>query len=122
MWFGHAGADGLDEREDDQCGDGVTDESRNDQNHGGEDNEDAIEAHALDLFSDGAGDGVEEARGGNGFAEGKTAGGEDDDCPEEVVKVFLGEDAGAEEEDDGDYCYDSHVSEYAFKLMGNAPE
>ena len=68
------------------------------------------------------GDGLEEAGGVDGFTEGEPAGGEDDDGPEEVVEVVLGEDAGAEEEDDGDDGDNAHVAEDVFELVRDAPE
>lgn len=122
MWFGHSSADGLHEREDNQRSNGVTDERRNDQNQGCEDDQNAIQTHALDLLSDSPGDGMQQAGGRNGFTEGKTTSGEDDDCPEEVIEVLLCEDAGAEEENHGDDGYNAHVSEDAFELMSDAPE
>lgn len=122
MWLVHADADGVDEFEDDEGGDGVGDESGDDEDQGGEDDEDGVEAQALDACSDGVGDGVQEARAVDGFAEGEAAGCEDDDGPEEVVEVFFGEDAGAEEEDEGDDGYDAHVAEYVLELLADAPE
>jgi hypothetical protein len=120
--LGHAGADLLDEREHDERSDGVRDESCYDADEGCEDAEDGVEGEAGDAVGDGDGDGVQEARRIDGFAEREAAGGEDDDGPEEVVEVFFGEDAGAEEEDDGDDGYDAHVAEEAFELVADAPE
>ncbi len=65
---------------------------------------------------------MEQSGGGDGFAKGKTAGSEDDDGPEKVVEVFFGEDTSAEEKDHWDECHNSHVSEDAFELVGDAPE
>jgi len=89
----------------------VGDERRDDENQRGEDDEDAVQAHALDLLGDGARDGVQQAGRGDGFAEGEAAGCEDYDGPEEVIEVFFREDAGAEEGDHGDDSYDAHVAE-----------
>jgi len=122
MRLRHARADCVHEGQDNQRGDGVGDEGRDDKDQGGEDDEDAVEAHALDFCGDGGGDGVEEARGVDGFAEGEAAGCEDDDGPEEVVEVFFCEDAGAEEEGEWDDGYDAHVAEDVFELVAYAPE
>lgn len=65
---------------------------------------------------------MEEAGGGDGLAEGEAAGGEDDDGPQEVVEVFLGEDSRAEEQGHGDDGHDAHVAEDAFELVRHAPE
>lgn len=73
------------------------DESREDEDHGGEDDQHAVEAEMVDLFCDGRSDCAEEARRGDGFAEAEPAGCENDDRPKEVVEVFLVEDAGSEE-------------------------
>lgn len=122
MGFRHCGADGLDEREDDEGGDGVGDEGGDEEDERGEDEEDAVEVHALDAVGDGSGDGVKETRGGDGLAEGEAPRGEDDDGPEEVVEVLLGEDAGAEKEGHGDDGHDAHVAEDALELVRDAPE
>ena len=122
MGFRHRCADGLDEREDDEGGHGVGDEGGDDEDEGGEDDEDAVKVHALDAFGDGAGDGVQEAGGGDGLAKGETTGCEDDDGPEEIVEVFLGEDAGAEEQGHGDDGDNAHVAKDAFQLVRDAPE
>ena len=57
---------------------------------------------------------MKESGGGNSFAEGEATGGEDDDGPEEIVEVFFGEDAGAEEGEHGDDGDDAHVAEDVF--------
>ena len=57
----------------------------------------------------------------DGFSERESPGSEDDDGPEEIVKVFLGEDAGAEEGNYGNDGYDAHVAEDVFQLMRYAP-
>ncbi len=46
-------------RQDDQRSNSVGDERRNDEDQRGEDDENAVEAHALDFFGDGARDGVQ---------------------------------------------------------------
>ena len=122
MGFRHRCADGLDEREDDEGGHGVGDEGGDEEDEGGEDDEDAVEVEALDAVGDGAGDGVQEAGGGDGLAEREAARGQDDDGPEEIVEVFLGEDAGAEEEGHRDDGYDAHVAEDPFQLVRDAPQ
>lgn len=55
----HTSADLMYKRQDDQRSNGVGDECRNDKDQRGEDDENAVEAHALDLCSDGARDGVQ---------------------------------------------------------------
>ena len=122
MGFLHAGADGVDQRQDDERGDRMADKGGNDEDQCGEHDQDAVETHALDFVRDGTGDGVEETGGGDGFAEREAASGEDDDGPEEVVEVFFCQDAGAEEEDERDDGHDAHVSEDVLELMGHAPE
>ena len=122
MGFLHAGADGVHQWQDDQRGDRMADEGGDDEDQGGEDDQDAVQAHALHLVRDGAGDGVQEAGGGDGLAEGEAAGGEDDDGPEEVVEVFLGQDAGAEEEDERDDGHDAHVAKDVLELVRHAPQ
>lgn len=118
----HARADLAHEREDDEGGDGVADERCDDEDEGAEDDEDAVKAHAVDSVGDGSRDGVQQARGGDGFAQGQAASGQDDDGPEEIVEVFLGQDAGAEEGDDGQDGDDAHVAEDVFELVAHAPE
>ena len=60
-WILHLGADLVDEREDDERGDGVGYERRDHEDQGGEDDEDGVEGEPLDFGGDGVGDGVEEA-------------------------------------------------------------
>lgn len=120
--LGHPLADLVHQREDDERGDGVADEAGDHEDQDGEDDEHAVQAEALDALRDARGDGVQQAGGVDGFAEGEAAGSEDDDSPEEVVEVFLGEDAGAEEDDEGDDGYNAHVAEDWLELMCDAPE
>lgn len=120
--FVHRFADIADEGQDDEGGDGVGDESGDDEGEGGEDEQDAVEVEAVDLAGDVLGHGVQEAAGLDGFAEGEAAGGQDDDGPGEVVEVLLGQDADAEEDDDGQDGDDAHVAERAFQLVRRAPE
>lgn len=122
MRLRHTLADLLDERQHNQRSNGMTDERRNNQDQAAEHNQHTIQTHPLDLLGDAVGDGVEQAGAVDGFAERETAGGEDDDGPEEVVEVLLGEDAGAEEEHDGDDGDDAHVAEDGLELVGDAPE
>ena len=100
----------------------MTDKGRNHEDESPEDDEDAIEAHALDLLRDGARDSMQESGTRDGFAEGEAAGGEDDDGPEEVVEVFFGENTSAEEKDDGYDGHDAHVPKDVFELVGDAPQ
>lgn len=65
---------------------------------------------------------MQQPGGSDRFSEGQAAGGEDDDRPEEVVEIFLCEDAGAEEHDHRDDGHDAHIAENAFELMRHAPE
>ena len=122
MRLAHALAHLRHERKDDQGGHGMADEGRDHEDQARKHHEHGIKTHALDLGGDGAGDGVQQPGAGDGFAETQPAGGEDDDGPEEIIKVFFGEDAGAEEEDDGDDGDDAHVAEDGFELVGDAPE
>lgn len=122
MWFLHPSTDLVHQRKDDQCRNGVTDERRNDENQGREYDQNAVQTHALDLFGDGAGNGMQEAGGLDGFAERETASGENDDGPEEIVEVFLGQDSGTEEEHDRYYGDDSHVAKDVLQLMRDAPQ
>ncbi len=55
----HTSADLMYKRQDDQRSNSVGDERRNDEDQRGEDDENAVEAHALDFFGDGARDGVQ---------------------------------------------------------------
>ena len=122
MRLGHALPDLLDEREHNERGDSVADESSDDEDQSREDEQDAIETEVFDALCDGSSDGVEEAGRVDCFAERETARGQDDDCPEEVVEVFFCQDAGAEEEDDGDDGDDAHVAEHGLELVAHAPE
>lgn len=65
---------------------------------------------------------MEQSGGVDRFAEGETTGGENDDCPEEIVEVFFGKNAGAEEQDERNDCNDSHVAKKPLQLMTDAPE
>lgn len=93
----HADADAVDEREDDERGHGVGDEGCYDEDQAGEDDEDAVQREAFDVFCNRASDRVQESRGVDGSPQREAAGRKDNDGPEEVVEVFLGENAGAEE-------------------------
>ena len=121
MRLRHALPDLLHKREHDERRNSVTDERRNNQNKPAEDAQHAVETHALDVSGDGLGDGVQQTRGVYGFTQREAARGEDDDGPEEIVEVFFGEDACAEEEDEGDDGYDAHVAEDVFELVADAP-
>lgn len=74
-----------------------------------------------DPLGDGVGDGVQEARRRHGLSKNQTSSCEDDDGPQEVVEVLLGQNAGAEEENHGDDSYDSHVAKSGLQLMAHAP-
>lgn len=111
-----------DQRENNESGDGMANKSRDDKDQCCKDDDDAVEAHALYFLRDRSGDGVQKPRTRDSFAEGKAAGGEDDDGPEEVIEVFFSEDAGSEEEDDGDDGHDAHISKDLFELVGYAPD
>ena len=100
----------------------MTDERSNDQDQRRKHNKHAVQTHTLHFLRNGSGNGMQQARGTDGFAQGKAACGEDDDGPEEVVKVFLSKDTSPEEEDDGDDGYDTHVSKDAFELVRHAPQ
>ncbi len=100
----------------------MADKGRNHEDQRCEHDQHAIQTHALDLLRNSPRDSVQEPGARNGFAKRKPAGGEDDDGPEEVVKVLLCEDARAEKEDDGDDGDDAHVAEDAFELVRDAPE
>lgn len=122
MRLGHAGAHLLDQRQDDQCCHGVGDESRHDANQTGKDAHDCVEGEVFDAVGDGCSNGVEEARRVDGFSESKTASGQDDDGPEEVIEVFFGKNASAKEENDRDDGDNTHVTENALQLMANTPK
>lgn len=100
---------------------GMTDERRDNEDHGSENDEDGEEAHSRDTLANFLGDGREEARRGDGFTERNAAHGQHYDCPEEIVEIFFGEDSGAEEDDEGDDCDDTHVAEEGFELVLDAP-
>lgn len=118
----HADADAVDERQDDERGDGVADEGGDDEDQAREDEQHGVQAEALDADGDLARDGVQEARAVDGLAEREAAGGQDDDGPQEVVEVLLGEDAGAEEQDDRDDGDHAHVAEDVLELVAHAPQ
>lgn len=122
MGLRHARSNLLHQRQHNQRRDGMADEGGDDQDEGGEHDEHAVQTHALHALGDRSRDGMQQAGRADCFPEGQPTGGEDDDGPEEVVKVLFGEDAGAEEEDDGDDGHDAHVAEDAFELMGHAPQ
>lgn len=119
LW--HGSTDLLNERENDKGGDSVADERGDDENQGGEDNKDTIHGKIGDRFGDILGNGVQEARRRHRLAQRQTTGGEDDDGPEEVVKVFLGKNSGAEEESHGDDGNDAHVTKNPFELVRCTP-
>ncbi len=121
MWLAHALAHLRNQGQNNQRSNRVTDKGRNNNHQTGKHHQHAIQTHAIDLLGYGAGNRVQETGAGNRFAEGEASGGEDDDGPEEVVKVFFGEDAGAEEEDDGNDGDDAHIAEDAFELVRYAP-
>ena len=100
----------------------MTNERSHDEDQSGENDQDGIQTHALYFLRDGAGDRMQEARGGDGLAEREAAGGEDDDGPEEIVEVLFGQDSRAEKEDERDDGHDAHVSKDVFELVRHAPQ
>lgn len=100
----------------------MTDERCNDKDQCRKYDQNAVQTHSLDLLRYGASDCVQQSGGRDCFAKRKTARGEDDDCPKEIVEVFFRQDTGAEEENNGYDGYDTHVPEDVFQLMGHAPE
>lgn len=70
----------------------------------------------------GLGDGMEEARGCDGLAETEATGCENDDGPQEIVEVLLGEDARSKEKDQRDNRYHAHVTKCMLELVTDAPE
>jgi hypothetical protein len=105
-----------------QRSDRVADERSDHQDQSTEDYENAVQAHTLDAAGDGLGNGVQQSGRVDRLSEREAASCEDDDGPEEVVEVFLCEDAGAEEEDERDDGHDAHVAEDVFELVTDAPQ
>lgn len=122
MWMLHARADLLDQRENDQCGDGVRDECRDHKNQRRKDQQDRVEAETLDPGSNRASNRVEEPGRGHGFAQTQTACGKNDDRPEEIVEILLGQNARAKEEHHRDDRNHPHVSKDVLELMADTPQ
>ena len=122
MGLAHALAHLRDQGQNDQCGDCMADEGRNNEDQARKYHQYAVQTHPVHFLRNGASNGMQKARARDGFAERETTSGENDDGPEEIVEVFFGEYAGAEEEDDWDDGDDAHVAEYTLKLMRYAPK
>jgi hypothetical protein len=80
----------------------VRDERGDDEADGEQAEEHLPDRHALHNVLDERIERLEQAARRDGLAERNAAHGEEDDGPEEVVEVLLGQDARAEEEHDGD--------------------
>lgn len=100
----------------------MTDKSRNDEDQCRKNNQNTIKAHALHFLRYGTCDGVQETRRGDGFAKRQATSGKNNNSPQEVIKVFLREDASAKEEDNGYDGHDTHVSKDILQLMCHTPE
>ena len=100
----------------------MADECRDDQDQACENDQDSVQAHALHALGDRTGNGMQESGRRDRFSEGEPSGGEDDDGPEEVVEVFFGEDAGAEEKDNRDDGDGAHVAEHVLELVAHTPK
>ena len=117
----HSGTDLLHQWKEDQCGNGVRDESGHDKNQEGESEQDPVETEVLHLGGYTLRDCAQETGGCDGLAETEASGRQDDDSPEEVVEVLFGEDASAKEQDHGNDGDDAHVSKSVLELVANAP-
>lgn len=118
----HGEPDLADEGEDDEGRDGVGNESGDDEDHGGEDDQHAVQAEMVDFLGDAASDCGEQARRGDCLAEAEATGGEDNDRPKEVVEVFLVEDTGTEEQY---HRYDrdhAHVAKDMLEVVASTPQ
>lgn len=122
MRLRHALTDLLDEWQHNKRRNGVANKSGNDKNETAEDNEDSVQAHALNATGDRLGDGVEQTRGVDGFAKGQTTSSEDNDGPQEVVEVFLRKNAGTEEQHKRNDGHNAHVAEDILQLVAYTPE
>jgi hypothetical protein len=114
MRFRHLLSDLLNKGKNNERCDGMTDECRYDPNESAEDDENAIQTHALDARGDRLGNGMQETGRVDSFTERQTTSSQDDDSPEEVVKILFSEDTSAKEEDDGDDSYNTHVAKDGF--------
>ena len=112
VWLSHAGADLLDQRKDDEGGNGMGDERGDDEDESSKHDQDTVQRKARYPFRDSIGDRLKEPGGGDSFAKRKTACCEDDDGPEEVVEIFFGENPSTEEQDQGYNGNDAHIAKY----------
>ena len=118
----HVRTDVGDKGQQDQRSNRVADERGDDQDQRREDNQHPVKAHALDLRRNAGRDRVQQARRLDGLAQGKTAGGQDNDGPREVVKVFLGQNADAKEEHNGEDGNNTHVAKGVLELVARTPQ
>lgn len=68
------------------------------------------------------GDRVQQSRGVDGFSERETTSSKNDNCPQEIVEVFLSENTGAKEENKRDDSNNAHVPKNLLKLVGETPQ
>lgn len=94
----HAQTDLLHQGKDDQGCDGMRDERRDHQDQPREDDQHPVQAETSHFLRDGLGDRVQQTRRRHRLAQTQTPRGEDDDRPQEVVEVLLGQDARAEKQ------------------------
>lgn len=76
----------------------------------------------LDSFADSVGQGMQKPGGCHSFPKTKSAGGQNDDGPQEIVEVFFIKDASSEEQNHGDDSDHTHVAEDMLELMAATPE
>lgn len=67
----------------------MRDEGGDDEDDTAEDDKDEVYREVFDVVLEGLGDDAKETRRRDGLTERQATAGKHDDCPEEVVKVFL---------------------------------
>lgn len=100
----------------------MTNKCRYDQDQGSKYDQNTIDAEMGHSLRDGFRNSVQEPRRRYSFPETQSASCENDDCPEEIVEVFLCQDACTEEEYQRNNGDDAHIAENTFQLVAGAPQ
>lgn len=122
MWLTHSHADFAYEGENNQSSDGMADEGCHNSNQSCKNTGHAIQGEISNALGDGNSNGREETGAVDRLAQCQATSSENDDSPEEVIEVLLGQDPGSEEQSDGDDGYYTHVAKDMLELVTDAPE
>lgn len=122
MWICHASSNLLHKWQDNERGDSVADECSDNCDECCKYHQHSVQAQMLYTSCDGHCNGVQQPGRVDSFAKSQTTSSEDDDGPEKVVEVFLGQDSRTKEQGNWNDGNDTHVTKDGLQLVAHTPQ